>query len=72
MVQTLIKMTYRGNPNKKSETNRKISEYIWDPKTKRYKRNPAFKRSKTVRYLVLAAIILIIMVFAAWYLTLYA
>lgn len=65
-------MTKRTGTAKRAEVNRHISEYIWDPKTKRYKRNPDFKRSKTVRFLVLAAIILIVIAFAAWYLTLYA
>jgi hypothetical protein len=64
-------MAYRTNSNKRAQANRKVSEYIWDPNTKRYRRNPDFKRSKTVSYLVLIAIILIVMVFTAWYLTLY-
>ncbi|HTD41230.1 MAG TPA: hypothetical protein VK671_11460 [Mucilaginibacter sp.] len=61
-------MTKSAGPYKRTEINSDVSEFIWDVKTKRYKRNPYFKRNNPTRYILWAVIILIILVFVAWYL----
>ncbi len=61
-------MTKNAAPDKRAVANRKVSEYIWDPKTKRYKRNPEFKRKKFTSYLVWTLALLVVLFFVAWYL----
>ena len=58
-------MTFRADPKKTAEANRQVSEYIWDPKTKRYKRNPDFKRNNNLSYIIWLVIILAILLFVA-------
>ncbi len=58
-------MTNRAAANKRAEANRHVSEYVWDPKTKRYKRNPDFKRNHTLSYIIWLVIVLVILLFVA-------
>ena len=44
-----------------------VSEYIWDIKTKRYKRNPDYRADQTAeRYIFWGVIVLIMLIAIVW------
>lgn len=52
---------------KKTDINSEVSEYIWDIKTKRFKRNPHYRSDRfATRYIMWGAIILIMLVAIVW------
>lgn len=61
-------MTKTAKTAKRAEANHGVSEYIWDPKTKRYKRNPDFKPNNTLSYIIWLVIVLTILTFVARFL----
>jgi len=60
-------MPNRTKPTKKPDTNRDVSEYIWDIKTKRYKRNPEYRVDRiAIRYILWGVIVLIMLIAIVW------
>lgn len=56
-------------PQKKTNVNTNVSEYTWDLKTKRYKRNPDYRSGNTATRLIFwAALVLILLIAVVWYL----
>jgi len=51
------------NPN----VNPDVSEYVWDIKTKRYKRNPDYRAdSIAARYILWGVVVLVMMIAIIW------
>jgi hypothetical protein len=60
-------MPNRTKPTKRPDVNTDVSEYIWDIKTGRYKRNPDFRRGNTaVRYILWTVVVLILLIAVIW------
>lgn len=60
-------MSNRTKSLKKLDTGFDVSEYIWDIKTKRYKRNPDYRVDQTAeRYIFWGVIVLIILIAIVW------
>lgn len=52
---------------KKPKINPDVSEYIWDLKTRRYKRNPYYRPDRVAtQYITCGAIILIMLITIVW------
>ena len=52
---------------KKQDANPDVSEYVWDIKTKRYKRNPNYREGRiAVRYISWGVIVLIMLIGIVW------
>ena len=52
---------------KKPKVNPDVSEYVWDLKTKRYKRNPDYRPDRIATlYILWGAIILIMLIALVW------
>ncbi len=60
-------MPNRTKSQKKANVNPDVSEYIWDIKTRRYKRNPDYRTDRmTVRYILWGAMVLIMLIAIVW------
>ena len=60
-------MPNRPKSPKKPNINPDVSEYIWDIKTKRYKRNPHYRADRTaVRYIFWGVGVLIMLIAIVW------
>lgn len=60
-------MPYHIKPNRKPGVNTDVSEYIWDLKTRRYKRNPADRSDNTfARYIFWGAVVLVMLIAVVW------
>jgi hypothetical protein len=52
---------------KKANVNPNVSEYIWDLKTRRYKRNPDYRAARTTaHYILWGAGVLIMLIAIVW------
>jgi len=51
-------------PNRKRNVNTEVSEYMWDIKTKRYKRNPDYRPGDNVASYIFWTIAVLILVIA--------
>jgi hypothetical protein len=60
-------MSNRTGSNKKPRVNADVSEFIWDIKTQRYKRNPGYRVDHTAgRYIFWGVIILTMLIAIVW------
>ncbi|MDO3624681.1 hypothetical protein Q3A68_00640 [Mucilaginibacter sp. BT774] len=60
-------MTDPTKPNRLPDINPDVSEYIWDIKTQRYRRNPDYRpESATVRYIFWAIVVLVMLIAVVW------
>jgi hypothetical protein len=60
-------MPNRNESLKKPDINSDVSEYIWDIKTKRYKRNPHYRPDNiAARYILWGVIVLIMLIAIIW------
>jgi len=60
-------MPSRTNLDRRRNVNADVSEYIWDLKTRRYKRNPDYRTdSFAVRYIFWTIAVLILVVAIIW------
>lgn len=60
-------MPNQTEPFKKPDENTGISEYVWDIKTKRYKRNPDYRTDQiATRYILWGVIVLIMLIAIVW------
>ena len=67
LVNLIITMPSRSNLNRKPGINADVSEYIWDLKTQRYKRNPDYRTdSLAVRYIFWTIAVLILVIAVIW------
>ena len=54
-------------PNRNPDINPDASEYIWDIKTQRYKRNPGYRRGgSAARYIFWGVVVLIMLIAVIW------
>lgn len=60
-------MSNRTKSLKKPDTSSDVSEYIWDSKTKRYKRNPGYRADQIAeRYIFWGVVVLIMLIAIVW------
>jgi hypothetical protein len=60
-------MPNRAKSPQKSDTNSDVSEYVWDIKTKHYKRNPNYRADRiATRYIFYAVMILVMLIAIVW------
>ena len=60
-------MPSRAKSPQKSDTNSDVSEYVWDLKTKRYKRNPNYNGDRiATRYIFYGVMVLVMLIAIVW------
>ena len=60
-------MPNRTKQTKEPDIDNYVSEYIWDLKTGRYKRNPKYRKgATTMRYIFWSVVALIMLIAVVW------